>query len=310
MICKAFPDLKWLKNQVNSGFANRQDWAGRKLSHQGWPTVVMNAKASQTYRDNIKGPLSLFTNISGTSIVTGDNKKAVVNDGFFYLTNQSQLYTLEIDQQKPTETFNIHFGEYWADQVFSTLTSGTEKLLDESTFSAPLTRIEFYNKLYARDSNFNKIITSIADCTDDQLLEEEKLYELLVCLLKEDKQIRKAERNLPVMKSTTRQELLKRLMFSTDYIYSYYHKDISLDELAAVACLSKFHFLRLFKIAFNKTPHQFVNEVKVERSKQLLKGGKTEVSSIARSLGFQNTSSFSRMFYQQTGVYPTQFQIK
>ena len=100
---------------------------------------------------------------------------------------------------------------------------------------------------------------------------------------------------------------MKRLLIASDYIYSFYDKDITLDELAGVACLSKFHFLRLFKIAFGKTPHKFINEVKVEQSKLLLKDPGIEVYTIARSLGFQDASTFSRMFYNQTGVYPSQY---
>nr|WP_262899503.1 AraC family transcriptional regulator [Chryseosolibacter histidini] len=96
-------------------------------------------------------------------------------------------------------------------------------------------------------------------------------------------------------------------MIATDYIHSYYHQDITLEELAGVACLSKFHFLRLFKIAFQKTPHQFISEVKVQQAKTFLKRTGMEVSAIAKALGFDNTSSFSRMFYHQTGLYPSQY---
>jgi AraC family transcriptional regulator len=271
MIQKQFPDLQWLKKQADSGFENRKDWGGRTLPHQGWPTVILNTRTSSTYRDNIRGPLSIFTNISGASAVACNNKKTIVQEGFFYVTNHDQHYTLEITQKSPVETFNIHFGEYFADQVFRTLAVSTEKLLDESLFSAPFTRIELFNRLHVRDATFNGILEALRKCEDNKLLEEEKLYELLIHLLKEESQLKKLQRQLPVLKNSTRQELIKRLLIAADYIYAFYYRDITLDELAAAACLSKFHFLRLFKIAFNKTPHHFLNEIKVERSKLLLK---------------------------------------
>ncbi len=307
MICKELPDLQWLKKQAEDGFANRQDWRGRMLPQKGWPTVIINATTSNTYRDNIRGPLSIFTNVSGSSTVQCGEKRAIVHPGFFYLTNHDQRYTLEINQKSPTETFNVHFGEYWTDQVLRTLSASPEHLLDEAMFSAPFYRMEFHNNLYLKDAAVNRIINELKDGVSNNLHEEEKLYGLLTLLLRQDKQVRKMESQIPALKNSTRQEIVRRLHFATDYIYSFYYKDISLEELATVACLSKFHFLRLFRVAFQKTPHQFINEIKVQQAQRLLKDPLLEVNTIARSLGFQNASSFSRMFYQQTGLYPSQY---
>lgn len=65
MFCQSFPDLAWLKKQAESRFANQRGWNNQALSHTGWPTVILNVRAGETYRDNIPGPLSLFTNLNG-----------------------------------------------------------------------------------------------------------------------------------------------------------------------------------------------------------------------------------------------------
>jgi AraC family transcriptional regulator len=306
MICREFPELQWLKKQAEDRFSNQQGWKGARLATTGWPTVIINATTKKTFRDNIRGPLSLFVNLKGTSSVICGNQKAIVHPQFFYTTNHDQHYTLAIDQSAEAETFNIHFGEHWADQAYQSITHDTEKLLDESVFTPPRERIELYNKLHLCDEVFNQHILNIRNNAGDQLPEDENLYELLVYLLRQDHGIRKIESQVPALKNSTRHEILKRLLASTDYIYSYYDKDLSLGELANVACLSKFHFLRLFKVAFRKTPYQFINEVKVAHAKTLLKDRKLEVTSIARHLGFTSASSFSRMFFNQTGLYPTQ----
>jgi AraC family transcriptional regulator len=306
MICREFPDLDWLKKQAEDRFSNRQGWKGARLTTGGWPTVILNVPTKKTFRDNIRGPLSLFTNLKGSSSVHCGNQKAIIHPGFFYITNHDQHYTLDIDQSSGSETFNIHFGEYWADQAFQSITKSADKLLDEAFFTPPGQRIELYNKLHFRDEVFNQLILDIGKNADQKLPEEEKLYELLLHLLRQNSQTRKIETQIPALKNTTRKEIIKRLTASTDYIYSFYHKDLSLDELAEVACLSKFHFLRLFKNAFGKTPYHFINEVKVEQAKMLLKDRKLEVTHISRELGFVNVSSFSRMFFNHTGLYPTQ----
>jgi AraC family transcriptional regulator len=307
MILREFPDLNWLRKQADENFATRQGWGGKELPAQGWPSVLLNTNATSVYRDNIRGPLSIFTNISGVSSVASGKKNAVIQEDFFYLTNHDQHYTLAIDRSSSTETFNIHFGEYWADQVLASLTKSPEHLLDQSLFTAPFERLELYSKLYWRDPTVTNAIQKLKANGDQPLVEEETLYELLVHLLRQNTEVSRWQSKLPSIKNSTRAEVFRRLLTSTDYIYSYYHKDISLDELASVCCLSKFHFLRLFKSAFRKTPHQFITEIKIHHAKQLLKKSDLEIQSISKCLGFRDASSFSRTFYQHSGYYPSQF---
>jgi len=307
MVLRQFPDLQWLKKQAEESFANRKAWDGQILSNQGWPTVILNVNTSTIYRDNIPGPLSIFTNLSGRSTVTCSGRRVIVNEGFFFVTNHDQRYTLEVDKNETAETCNIHFGEYFADQAFRSISLSPEKLIDEQYFTAPAQRIELYNKLAHRDHTIDRLIRELKEVTHDRLLEEEKLYQLLVHLLRTNQQAKRYEDQLPALKTSTRKEISKRLFAATDFIYSYYDQEISLDELASVSCLSKFHFLRLFKIAFNQTPHQFITSVKINEAKILLKNSKEEVSAIAKSLGFENASSFSRAFYNQIKAYPSQY---
>src|SRR6478609_4554942 len=105
MILHEFPNLQWLRNQAEDRFSNRKAWDGRSLSKAGWPTVILNTKTRHTVRDNIRGPLSIFANLSGQSMVSSGSKRMTVKEDFFCITNSSQHYTLEIDSQKPTETF-------------------------------------------------------------------------------------------------------------------------------------------------------------------------------------------------------------
>jgi AraC family transcriptional regulator len=306
MVFNQFPDLQWLKNQAESNFANRQAWQGRALPTTGWPTVVLNVQANDVYRDNIRGPLSLFTNFSGVSQVHVGARRTKVTPGLFFISNADQHYTLEIEKRQKAETLNIHFGEYWADQALRSLTESAEDLLNESVFSTPFNRLELHNKLYEVNSSLVNVLHDLKYCADNKLKEEELLFRVLSFLLVEGKQIRESQLRLPSVKNSTRSEIFKRMADATDHIYSNIHRDINLDELASISCLSKFHFLRLFKIAFQKTPHQFVNEVKVKHATALLKTTRLEVKEISRSLGFKDSSTFSRLYFNQMGIYPSQ----
>jgi len=308
MILSEFPDLTWLKHQINERFASRQGWGGRILKNQGWPTVILNALATNVKRDNIRGPLSLFTNIRGTSWVSAGGRPVKIISDFFFLTNPGQYYSLEINQKTElTETFNIHFGEQFAEEVMASLSNRPEFLL-EHEFEKPTATVNFYNRLYPKDEVTNRLIDSIR-CRPqiEPIFEEEQLYQLLAHLLQQQTQLYKVKQMIPALKSSTREEIIKRLFISTDYIYTFFHQNLSLGELAQVSCLSKFHFLRLFKTAFGETPHQFITKVRVQKAKELLQSKSLEVGDIAKQVGFNNASSFSRLFYNQTGAYPTQF---
>jgi len=255
MILHQFPDLQWLKQQADQNFSRRKAWGGRTLAKEGWPTVILHTKTKTTYRDNIRGPLSLFTNVSGESRVGVEGRSIKIKENYFFLTNPDQHYTLEIDAPVPTQTFNIHFGEYFAEQVFESFHLPVNILL-ENTFQIPHQPMAFHNRIQPHDAFTKMVMNQIAGKDDqDELWLEETLYTLLAHLMRNENEVYKTKLRLPALKSSTRSELLQRLLRSTDYIFSFYDQSLSLDELAQISCLSKFHFLRLFKIAFQKTPH-------------------------------------------------------
>jgi len=305
MILHDFPDLVWLRKQADEHFSAGRGWNGQILPQAGWPSVILHVKTGGTLRDHIRGPLSLFTNLSGESHVETGRQRAMIKEGFCFITNPGQHYTLDIT--KPANTFNIHFGELFAEQVFQAIMHRPEALLDQGA-TLPLKELAFHNRLHPRTGAMEQIIQSIYHDQSTGLVLEERLATLMTLLLQQETMLHRSAGELPVLRSATREEILKRLALATDYIYTFYHRDLSLDELATAACLSKFHFLRLFKIMFSETPHQFINRIRIERSRTLLKQQHLDIKTIARAVGFNASSSFSRAFYQHVGVYPTEFQ--
>lgn len=82
---------------------------------------------------------------------------------------------------------------------------------------------------------------------------------------------------------------------------------VSLDELSAVANLSRYHLLRVFQVAVGLPPHAYQNQLRVNLGKQLLAEGQP-ISQIAIEVGFADQSHFSRVFKQYTGATPSQYQ--
>lgn len=99
-----------------------------------------------------------------------------------------------------------------------------------------------------------------------------------------------------------------KLRLITDYINDYLECELSLNELAAIAQLSQYHFCRVFKQATGLKPHQYLVQQRVERAKQLLKQGEMSIAEVAIACGFTHQSHLHRHFKRLTGVTPKTWQ--
>jgi AraC family transcriptional regulator len=92
-----------------------------------------------------------------------------------------------------------------------------------------------------------------------------------------------------------------------EYVEENLRRDISLDELAALAQLSRFHFVRAFKKTTGWPPHQFILRQRVEKAKRRLSTSNEPIHSIAGALGFGSAAQFSGTFGKVAGCSPSQF---
>lgn len=86
-------------------------------------------------------------------------------------------------------------------------------------------------------------------------------------------------------------------------------KEISLDELAGEACLSPFHFVRMFKQRMRMPPHRYLSMMRLERAKTQLALGKLPLAAISVMSGFATQSNFTRAFHRVTGVTPLGYRL-
>jgi AraC family transcriptional regulator len=99
----------------------------------------------------------------------------------------------------------------------------------------------------------------------------------------------------------------RRLFRVLDYIDRHLEGDVTLDSMASVACLSRFHFARAFKQAVGQSPRRYVVARRLERAKVLLIEGEAPLVEIALDLQFSSQANFSRAFRQSTGMAPGQY---
>jgi AraC-like DNA-binding protein len=103
--------------------------------------------------------------------------------------------------------------------------------------------------------------------------------------------------------------LYKRIVHSKLFIDNNYSQPIDLSNVADEAFFSKYHFIRLYKKIYGKTPHQYLIHVRIEKAKQLLQNERT-VSDSCYSVGFDSISSFAGLFKKIVGVPPAAWQAQ
>lgn len=99
----------------------------------------------------------------------------------------------------------------------------------------------------------------------------------------------------------------KLLLRARDYILASLDQDISIDDIAESASMSKFHFIRQFRLQYGITPHQYVLSCRVNLARKYIELG-TPLNQAALEAGFADNSHLNRHFKRIYGLTPKRFQ--
>lgn len=102
-------------------------------------------------------------------------------------------------------------------------------------------------------------------------------------------------------------DLRERLWRARRFIDECYDQPLDLTEISKQACLSRYHFLRSFRDAFETTPRQYLIKRRIEKAKELLRGPGATVTEVCFEVGFQSLGSFSTLFRKCVGDTPVNY---
>ena len=105
----------------------------------------------------------------------------------------------------------------------------------------------------------------------------------------------------------TASDVFQRLDRARQFIDQSYDLPLDLKQISSQACFSRYHFLRLFRQTFNKTPHQYLVERRIEKAKELLTSADLRVTDVCFEVGFQSLGSFSSLFHKSVGHPPVTY---
>ena len=117
----------------------------------------------------------------------------------------------------------------------------------------------------------------------------------------------RAQRKLTQARSSTRTEILQRLERARAFIHDQAGRLLTLDEVAQVAALSRFHLIHAFGEAFGQTPLAYHRSLRLRAAAEKLRLGVASPSELADQLSYASLSAFTRAFKAEFGEPPSRF---
>ena len=101
----------------------------------------------------------------------------------------------------------------------------------------------------------------------------------------------------------------RRIRRAIELMHAHLNRELPLEEIAAAAFLSPFHFARLFKKLTGASPHAYLATLRVAHAQALLAETDLSVSEVSERVGYSSSSHFTKAFRQATGLAPRAYRV-
>jgi AraC-like DNA-binding protein len=102
-------------------------------------------------------------------------------------------------------------------------------------------------------------------------------------------------------------DVYKKIVDAKVFIDGHFDSPIDLDAIAGEACLSRYHFHRLFRRIYRRTPHQYLTSKRIDHARRMLAAEDCTIGEVCMQVGFESIGSFSQLFKKEIGVAPGEY---
>jgi AraC family transcriptional regulator len=273
--------------------------AYRKWFYSRWgkENAVVSGVARNVQYMPFRQRLSIKVARGGRERYFVDGRSIAVDDDSYLILNDNRVYASRFEAEVDIESFSVFFRPGLAEEVHGALGTSIERGLANGAAEAPRP-VEFSEALQPHDSVVTPVLRHIqygikAGVEHPDWFEEQFQF-LLERMLSHHRRLLQRVGQLPALKAATQREIHRRLGLAVDLVHSSYERNIGLADMAAAACLSKFHFLRLFSELHGITPHLYLQRKRAFAAARLLDSTALTASEVAARVGFQSRSTMAR----------------
>ena len=223
------------------------------------------------------------------------------------------MYSTSIRANHAVESLTVCFQPALVSAVCNDFDATAEQALDRGG-NEPVGAPDFIEHLQPHDATVSPILKFIRahlwrGVVDEHWYEEQMVFLLERMRIHHRKLLQHIDQ-LALIRPTTRREVHRRVSLATDFLLTHYVAGVDLGTLARMAYLSKFHFLRLFRLIHGVTPRQFLQRKRLDAALRLLSTTQLTIKEVAASVGFAYESTLLRHVRSRTLLTPRQIRSR
>lgn len=271
------------------------------------------------FTDTLNGPyhctdhftaLGIITMFKGSGRFKINNQPVKLDEHGFLIVNKGSRLSFQITEKSSTPLllyFNTTLSEIITNSAIFSKNSQLENINQDDFHDFSLVEHIHYKNASLKD--YMALLLDLgSSCASFHSLKADMLIrKILDDLITENHSAMQASSRLSVVKKSTRIALYQRLSMARAWINQNFKNQINTHQMADIAMLNSEHFLRLYKQAFNITPHQYVMKLRIQYAKILLTETREPIAAICQQIGLDSLSSFSVLFKERVGVSPSEF---
>ncbi|SHE98013.1 AraC-type DNA-binding protein [Arenibacter palladensis] len=256
-----------------------------------WPDITIHTKTNRYFSNVSESSFSVLSvNGDGLANITLNNKELKICKDTFLILSPFQKFDYIIDHDSPVEVLNFHLGIQSYQDAIAALSFSQEKLLNNAR--DPSYDYDIIGNIHFKPESFGRLLNNY-----DQLEDELYILNVVHYSLSLNAEGNKLINNIPGTRNSTKKELFKRMALAKDLIYSQYnHPEMNLDYLSREVYMSKFHFLRVFRQTFGKTPYQMIRDVRINKIFQMVLKKEFDIANIAMMTGVSEPNTVYSLY--------------
>lgn len=275
--------------------------AFRRMFYERWGrenAIVCGRSCDVAYAAHPQ-TLSIKTAWGGSERYFLREREVAVDDDHWLVLNEGREYGSALKAARPAASFSIFFRPGLQHEVAAALGLPLARALDASADGH--TECRFAEHLRPHGDAVSRRVQALHAAVQGGEREQDWLDQQLLLLLGE---LLMQERRMSPSggdggggrRSARRAqaELCRRLRLAADFIDSSHREPITLDDMASVACLSRYHFVRHFRELHGLTPYAYLLRKRARAARRLLAAGETDRELVAQQVGFGSRFALAR----------------